>query len=183
MLDVDCRPHVYARLQQFFYVLPALGVTRTFYVGVCQLIDQQHCRAARQRGVEIEFFECATPVGNFSKRQLCETNQQISRFATAVRFDHAHQHVAPRLVFALRRAEHREGFSNSCAGTKVDAQLAASAGGFSFSDLLQKPIRVWPGIKIARHVSRAPLVSDAPVCHWQLAEALRVRGYCVVSTT
>ena len=58
-------------------------------------------------------------------------------------FHHAHQHVTARLVLPLGGAEHRISFTNACAGTKVDAQLALACALCFAAKLLQQ--LVWVG--------------------------------------
>ena len=57
VLDVERRPDVDARVEQFLDVLPALGVPQALGVGVGQLVDEDQLRAAGERGVEIELAQ------------------------------------------------------------------------------------------------------------------------------
>ncbi|MNE19433.1 hypothetical protein D3C80_1125130 [compost metagenome] len=56
MLDIDGGQHVDTGVQQLFHILPALRMARTVGVTVRQLIHQDQCRVACQRGIEIKFL-------------------------------------------------------------------------------------------------------------------------------
>ena len=57
VLDVQRRVDRDAGVQQLEDVLPPLGVARARRVGVRQLIDQDHGRAAGQRRIQVELLE------------------------------------------------------------------------------------------------------------------------------
>jgi hypothetical protein len=126
MLHIHGRPDVDARVQQFLHVLPAFGVARTLYVGVRQLVHQQHRRLARQRGVQVKLGQVAAAVRHVTQGQHRQAGQQFGGFATAVGFHNTHQHLAAGLVLALRRAQHGVGFADTRAGAEVNTQLAAA---------------------------------------------------------
>ncbi len=56
MLHVNRGHHVDPGVQQFFNILPALGMTGSAHVAVRQFINQDNRRMARQRGVQIKFL-------------------------------------------------------------------------------------------------------------------------------
>ena len=65
VLDVDGRIDVDAGVEQLVDVLPAFRVARAGRVGVREFVDQEQRRAARERGVEIEFAQRAAAVLDF----------------------------------------------------------------------------------------------------------------------
>ena len=151
VLHIDRRPDINARVQQLLHVLPALGVARALDVAVRQFIDQQHVRLARQRRVQVKLLEAAAPVGNSAQRQLFKPGHQLGCFAAAMRFHHAQHDFAPGLVRALGGAEHGVGFADTGAGTKVNAQLAATRTVFVVAQLLQQLVGVGAGVWAGNH--------------------------------
>ena len=81
MLDVERREDIDTACEQFVDVLPALRMPRARRVGVRQLVDQDQCGMARERGIEIEFLDrCALDIERSGGR-LLETisNAAVSR--------------------------------------------------------------------------------------------------------
>ena len=65
IVDFKTSRHEGAGVEQFLDVLPALGVARTFSVGVGQLIDEDEPRPSQQCGVEVELAQCHAAIGYF----------------------------------------------------------------------------------------------------------------------
>ena len=149
MLHIECRPDVDARVQQLLYILPTLGMARALYVGMGQLVHQQHLGLARQCGVQVELAQGMATVGQLAQWQLGQPREQLGGFAAPMRFHHARKHITPGLAFALRGTQHRVGLSNTRVRTEVDAQLAAPRTRLLAADLLQQLIGVRAKIVVA----------------------------------
>ena len=161
VLHIKCRPDVDARLQQLLHVLPALGVARTFDIGVREFIDQQHRGLACQRGVQVEFLQRVTAVRHVTQRQLRQSREQFRGFDASVGFHHANQQVCPGPEVTLCGAEHGVGLADAGTGAEVDAQLPAPLTRLAVPDLLQKLVRVGTGIVVIAH-ALAPELDHRP---------------------
>ena len=81
MLNVEGRPDVDTGVEQFFDVLPALGVARAVGVRMRQLIDEHELRPPSDRGVEIEFAEGHTAIPHFTGCNSLPVLEAMFRFS------------------------------------------------------------------------------------------------------
>ena len=100
MLDVQRRPDVDPRRQQFLDVLPSLRMAAARGIRVGVFIDEDEPRMALQGGVEIELLHHPAPVRNGQTGQDLEAVQQFLRFLAPVGLDEADDDVRrpPRAV-------------------------------------------------------------------------------------
>ena len=125
VLDVDVGDDLDARGQQFLDVFPALGVPRSWHVGVRELVDQRDLRSAGQHGVEVHLLERRAPVADRGPRDDLQAVQQRRRVRPAVRLHVGHHHVGPALGAPVPLAEHVEGLPGACRRAQVDPELPA----------------------------------------------------------
>ena len=142
VLHVDRGVDVDAGCQQLLDVLPALGMARSGGIAVGQLVDQQHRRAAQQRGIEVEFGEgcirrgvgcgrvrclCRAAVRrrDGAARQHFEPADLRQRFGASVRFDQPDHHIDLLLPQPPCRAQHRVGLADTGRSAEKDLELAA----------------------------------------------------------
>ncbi len=98
MLDVDCGEDIDTGVEQFFDILPALGMPATGGVAVRQFVHQDQRWPPRQRAIEIELPEGPIPVRNFPERQNFQALQQRGGFLATVGFNDAHHHIQTLLA-------------------------------------------------------------------------------------
>jgi hypothetical protein len=151
VLYVERGEDVDARVEQLLHVLPALRVARSLHVRVRQLIDQDQCRPARERPIEIEFRQLLAAMEHRARREDLESLQQRRGLAPPVRLDDADQHFAALGLELARRGQHAVGLADAGGRAEIDAQLAAMGGGFLAVDLGQQPVGIWPVVSGPLH--------------------------------
>ena len=87
VLDVQRSPNVDARSQKIIYILPALGMTRTFSIGVGKFIQQEHVGASGQGGVHVELPQLHATVVDLLDGQGFQAGQEGQSIGTRMRFD------------------------------------------------------------------------------------------------
>ncbi len=93
MLDVERRPNVDLRGEQFFNVLPALGVPAFRRVGVGEFVNYDELGAPAQSGVEVEFL-VKSPLGfDHAAGQRLQAAHQRVGLGAAVRLNEADDDV------------------------------------------------------------------------------------------
>ncbi len=112
VLDVERGPDVDPGGQQLLHVLPALGMARTWRVGVGVLVDQQQLRLARQRRVEVELHQRAAAILDRPARQDLEVRKPRLGLLAAMGLDHADQHLAAVLMPPMGLGEHLVGLAD-----------------------------------------------------------------------
>ncbi len=123
VLDVDVGDDLDARGQQFLDVFPALGVARSWHVGVGELVDQRDLGLAGQHGVEVHLLEGPAPVGDHGPGDDLQAVQQGRGMRPAVRLHVGHDHVGPALGPPVALAEHVEGLPGARRCAQVDPEL------------------------------------------------------------
>src|ERR1019366_191479 len=93
MLDVDRRPNIYTGIEQFFDILPALGVPAVGRIGVSEFIDNDEFRLARQGSVDVEFLDDSASILNLAARQNLETFGQAFGFLSSMRLDETDEDI------------------------------------------------------------------------------------------
>jgi hypothetical protein len=106
MLDVQCRPHVDAGLQELSRVLPALGVARSGSVGVGELVEEEQAGPAGESGVDVELREPDPAVLDLVRANALEALGQGRRLGPAVRLHPADDDVHSRGALGPGRLEH-----------------------------------------------------------------------------
>ena len=124
MLDVERSKDVDACCEQLFDVLPALRVSRARCVRMRELIDEQQCRVSRKSCIEVEFLDRRPADVEHQRRQLLQSFEQGGGFDTAMRFEHAHDHIGARATHRLRRKQHRVGLADTRRRAEEDLQFA-----------------------------------------------------------
>ena len=129
VLDVHRRPDINARSEQFFRVLPALGVARTGGVAVGQLVQQNKgagiaaVRSAKLQGpFQIEFGQRTPMVRNLAGRKPRQPRGHGFGLAAAMGFDHADQQGRSLRLCGLGRRQHGVGFAHTGIGPKEDLE-------------------------------------------------------------
>ena len=125
MLDVERRPNIHARIEQFFNVLPALGMAAVGRVGVSEFVDDHEFGLARQRGVDIEFLDDPAPILNSSARQNFKTFHQGFRLSPPMRFDKTDHHIDAIQLQGPRLRQHRVCLTDAGRCAQKYPQLAA----------------------------------------------------------
>ena len=87
VLDVDRGPYVDTRSEQFFDVLPALGMTRPGGVAVGQFIDDSDGRRTLQRGIKVELLEHSTLIVDLAQGDAVYAICHDLGFQAAMGFD------------------------------------------------------------------------------------------------
>ena len=124
MLDVHRRPDVDAGADQLLDVLVALRVAAFGRVGVRQFIDDDDAGPARERGVDVEFFEIVALIGDDAARQNLEPVEQRRRFGASVRLDDADDDVGAVGLEAAGARQHGVGLADAGRGAEKDGELA-----------------------------------------------------------
>ena len=113
-------------VEQLLDVLPALLVARAGHVGVRELVDQGHLRAAGQHGVDVHLGEGGAAVGELAARARPPgPSSMLGGVPAAVGLDEPDHDVGAALGAAVALAEHRVGLADPGCCTEVDPQLAA----------------------------------------------------------
>ena len=127
MLDIERRPDIDARVEQFFDILPALRMPAFGRVGVGELVDDDELGPAFQRGVEVEFLDLAPCIVDDAARQDFEAAQSAPRVGAPVRLDEADDDIDAFLPQQLRARQHGVGLADAGRGAEEDEQASALA--------------------------------------------------------
>ena len=173
VLHVHGGPHVDACGQQFFGVLPALGVARPGHIAVGQLVQQHQAlgvlRAPGQCGVQVKFGQGAVFVGQGAQWQARQVRGQRLGVGPAVRLDHADgDGQALRLCGPCRR-QHGEGLAHARAGAEEHLEPPALLLGLLLLDALQQ--RVGVGAILHGHSVLVDFESNWPLALVRQAQA------------
>ena len=125
VLDVERRPDVDARVEQFFDILPALGMAAVGRVGVGELVDDDQLGPAAQRAVEIELLDLAALPAHDAARQDFETVRQRFGLGARMGLDQADDDVDALLAQQLRALQHGVGLADAGRGAEEHQQAAA----------------------------------------------------------
>ena len=111
-------------LEQVHHVLPALGVPHARRVGVRELVDQDHLRLARDRGVDVELLELDPAVRDPLARQHLEVVDQLGGLGAPVGLDDADHDVGALRAQPPRGLEHRVGLADARRRAEEDLEPA-----------------------------------------------------------
>jgi hypothetical protein len=125
MLDVHVRDHCDPGTEDLLDVLPPLGIPRAGDVGVRQLVDQHHLRAAGHHRVHIQLGERRAPVGDRLTRDDLQPLQQRGGERPPVGLRVADHHVGAPPGPPTRLTEHGVSLDHTRRSTEVNAQLPA----------------------------------------------------------
>ena len=124
VLDIEGGEHIDPGVAQFLDVLPALGMAAARRIGVGQLVDQRHLRAAGQHRVDIEFAEGMGAVGDGGAGQDLEGRGQRHRLGAAMGFDDAGDDILAIAQHLRACPQHLEGFAHTGRGTQKYLEAA-----------------------------------------------------------
>jgi hypothetical protein len=142
MLNIDCGEHVNARIEQFFHILPAFGMSATGGVAVRQFVHQDQRRPPRQGGIQIKLPQRPISMGNFLARQLFKAIKQRSGFLAAMRFRQSNDDIQALLAQLAGGLQHRVGFADSRRRAEEDFQLAAQGSRLVFLEAVEQLIGI-----------------------------------------
>lgn len=128
MLDVDGRPDIDARCQQFFDILPALGVARSGHIAVRELIDQDQgiamLRSEGKCAVDIELRQFLVLVTDLFERQSRQARRHDFGVPAAVRLQQTDENRDTLGSSCFAGREHGVGLAHTGRRAKEDLQLA-----------------------------------------------------------
>ena len=142
MLDIQCGPDVEPCVEQFFDVLPALGVAAFDGVAVGQFVQKQQFRASGQGGIKVEFLQISAVICDLPPGQNFEPVQQGCGFLASMGLGEADDHVHALGAQALSALQHGKRLSDPRRGTKEDLQAAFALPACN----RQKGIRIRPSL-------------------------------------
>src|SRR5450759_3504443 len=143
VLDVERRVNVDAAVEQLLDIVPAFRMARALGVGMSQLINQDQCRVALERTIEVELAYLRAAILDDPWRQNFEAFQQRDRFCAAVSFRQADHHIAPLGALFARFREHGVGFANAGGSAEEDFEPPATAFGLLALDLGEQCVGIW----------------------------------------
>ncbi len=127
VLDVDCRDHVDAGVEQRFDVLPTFGIGAARDVAVRVFVDQRDLWATPQNRLDVEFGEILVAVVDDPRRHHLYALVELGDFLAAVGLDNGRDNVGAALRPAVRLAQHGAGLAHAWGRAEINAQLTASA--------------------------------------------------------
>ena len=118
-VDVDpCR-------QEFFHILPTLGVARPRGIAVREFVHNDQGRALCEHGVDVELFVREIRGFDDLSRQNREPRQFHLGIGPMVGIDPPHQHVESLRPFFLRFLQHRVGLADARRRSEKELELSA----------------------------------------------------------
>ncbi len=151
VLDVQRGVHVDPGVEQLLDVLPALGVAGARRVGVGQLVEQQHLRAAGERGVEVELRERHAAILERAQRQDLEALEQARGLGASMGLDHADHRVIAGVQPLAGLEQHRIGLADSRGGAEEDLEAGARRALLLVRQALDQPVGVGAGFVHRSH--------------------------------
>ena len=127
MLYVDCRDDVYPFIAEHLDVLPSLCVTRTRYVGVSELVDDDYPRAAGDDRFDVHFLEGHAAVLDAPPRHDLQIPYLGFSLCTLVWLDKADNYVDAAPTQVMSFLQHAVGLSDAGSRADIDFELATVA--------------------------------------------------------
>lgn len=123
VLDVDSRDHIDPGGQQFFDVLPALGVAPVARnVAVRELVDDRDLRPTLKHRGEVHFLETAAPVDTGHAGNDLQVVEHRLGVRPAVALHEADHHIGAAGGPAPPLVQHAAGLADPWGGSQVDLQ-------------------------------------------------------------
>src|SRR5450756_2287035 len=143
VLDVERRVNIDAAVEQLLDIVPAFRMARALGVGMSELINQDQCRVALERTVEVELAYLRGAILDDPRWQNFEAFQQRDRFCAAVSFRQADHHIAALDALFARFREHGVGFAHASGSAEEDFEPPAAALRLFPLDFGKKRVRIW----------------------------------------
>ncbi len=144
VLHVERAEHVDTGGQQLVDVLPPLGMTRPWNVGVRELVDEDQRGPAGEGGVEVELGQLVALIVEHLSGKNRKPREQRLGFLAAVRLEEAYHDVLALVAQRARRGEHRVGLANPCGSAEINAKAAAKCGRVLSLDLRKELVGIRP---------------------------------------
>ncbi len=125
VLNVKGRHNIDLRGQKFLDILVTLAVLASGNIGMGQLVDQNHLRAAREDGVDVHLFEDRAFVLDFSSRNRLNLREEFFDAFAAVGFHDTDHDVFAAASAAEGLAQHAKGLADARSVTEEKLENAA----------------------------------------------------------
>ena len=142
MLHVHRGVHGDTGVDQLEHVLPPLRVPGARRIGVRELVDEDHRGPARERGVEVEFPQCRSAVGDHPSRQDVESVEQRFRLGPPVCLDVADDDVHPVRLEGAGGLEHGVGLADAGGGAEEEHEVPAPLPSFLLLDAREQGLGI-----------------------------------------
>ena len=145
VLNIEGGEDINPRIEQFYYVLAALGMSRALGIGVREFIHQDKLRTACQHRVEVHFAKGHTTILELLSRKLGQACGERVGFLPPVRLDITGDDIATCLQLAMRSLQHGESLANPRAHAHENLKASAFPRGFLALYRMQQRIRTGSG--------------------------------------
>ncbi len=123
VLNIDCRHHVYAGVEQFQNIFVALAVPASGDVGMRQFIHNHGVWMTRENRVHIHLFQVHTAIGNHPLGDDLEIANLFRGLLPSVRLHQSNHNIHALLALQQGVIQHVIGFPHAGSGPDIDSEL------------------------------------------------------------